>query len=1450
MKSFALALLVIGTILAPNSLVAQRVTSVVPLRIKVVDESTITARAAIFAFGDASGQPLKITSSNLSLVENGAGYTGAWVADSGNGIGNLSLLVAMDLSASSDIPLASTFTPLNLAKGAALAASKALAKSFDEIGLVGIDALAELQTGLSTDKTGFRNAINGVRSSGGFNLRRGLFDVPGGALTHLQNARNVRALLLFTDGGSSFDVKAAISMARTFAIRVYVVGLGTDVNEDLRTLADSTGGAWVGKVTTQIEANQYAGAYVYDALRMPQIGTVTWKTKNLCDTLRNVVFDITPVPRQDMTYSYPAKYVRRLAGSERGVDMGIVPVSETAKQTVVLSAVNSPVTISSYDLVSAGGFQIVDPPQLPVTLNPGQVISFTVQYSSASTDAVYARLSLTTDACDIKPIVIRAGSVYSGEKLQLTSPTGNDQFTAGKDTVVRWTNALSDEFVRLEVSYDNGVNWYTITESATGLSYNWTPGPFVGDKCQMRVSSTVLDQRSVLQLRGQTQPLYSAIFTADDKTVLTGGDDGSVRAWDARTGQQSRIVGIHGGWVWSLAEMPGTTYVASISHDGTIRVWDYTSSRRVATINLDTRGWSLAFTADGKTLYAGTDKSIFRIATDSWRVESIVPALEGPVYDIHVTSNAMIVAAEGTAAVARNQANLDTLRTFRDPSQRGAIYAVSMPSANDVVITGGADFVLRKYQFSNATILARTTPAVGSILSLSYSPDDTQILTAGGDATAKLYSAATLSPQASLVGHEGIVYEASFSRDGRSVVTASTDFTSRIWPLDKIGNISDVSDGTFRIVGGIVRSSNVSMGDVIVGEGADKAQAVITNTGSEALVVRSARMLGTGTPLDFDVTLPGLPITLSGGGELRADVSFTPSALGLRSATMELQTGRGPVTIEFTGQGSAPSLKLPETLNFGRHIANVAGIDSTITIVANGDQSNVYKVSLTQIRDYQSSVFSIVSGGGPFTMLGGETRKIVVRFDPKSFGRFAAVLNITMDSRPAQVVRLYGEATGEGRLSATSSLLFTSSPCSATISQKTVTLRNTGNSQTILYSVGFEGANSDEFSLISPPVFPYTMEAKDSVIFTVQFDPRRVGVKDVRLVASSNASNAINGRTLVSMIARRDSVGFELSRTTVDLGNVGEGESQSDRLQIFNSGTISLQWPRGTINLGPFRIDSITPDITVGRRSSDMLVTFTGGQAGKSYETTYTFVDTICGRQQTVKLMASVKSVIGGRIRIGKVDARSGELVSVPVYVSNLTNMDRTPVREITMHCTVNSRIITPSGSTPAGTLRADGSRSFSVPVPLTAKDSLATMLTFQTTWGNDTGSVIRIDSFTVADTLQFRTYNGEVRLVDLCKISGRARLISLKSNSVGIVVTPAPATDKATATLDLVERGRTALTLFDTQGRNLGVLYDADTPPGRWTVPIDISSLHNGTYFIVMQTPSESFTQRLEVVR
>jgi hypothetical protein len=81
-------------------------------------------------------------------------------------------------------------------------------------------------------------------------------------------------------------------------------------------------------------------------------------------------------------------------------------------------------------------------------------------------------------------------------------------------------------------------------------------------------------------------------------------------------------------------------------------------------------------------------------------------------------------------------------------------------------------------------------------------------------------------------------------------------------------------------------------------------------------------------------------------------------------------------------------------------------------------------------------------------------------------------------------------------------------------------------------------------------------------------------------------------------------------------------------------------------------------------------------------------------------------------------------------------------------------------------------------------------------------------------------------------------------------MVTPSPASDRATLTLDVVERGHTSVRIFDATARLVAVAHDGPTSPGRWIIPLDLTALNSGAYFVVMNTPSESFTERIEVIR
>jgi hypothetical protein len=237
-------------------------------------------------------------------------------------------------------------------------------------------------------------------------------------------------------------------------------------------------------------------------------------------------------------------------------------------------------------------------------------------------------------------------------------------------------------------------------------------------------------------------------------------------------------------------------------------------------------------------------------------------------------------------------------------------------------------------------------------------------------------------------------------------------------------------------------------------------------------------------------------------------------------------------------------------------------------------------------------------------------------------------------------VRLYGEGSGDGRISVTPTVLFSTNPCNVTIPSQEISVNNYGQASMQIFSIGVEGADAAEFSVTSEPL-PIRVEPGEKKTFTVAFTPLKNGVKDARVVVSSSAINAPNGRSVTQISARRDSVGFELSRTLVDFANVREGQELIERILLLNTGTVALRWPRTSVTIGRFRIESITPEVTQPGERSNLTVRFLGGTAGTVYQESYTFTDSICGTTEQLLLRASVKSYIGATLRIGSVQTTS-----------------------------------------------------------------------------------------------------------------------------------------------------------------------------------------------------------------
>lgn len=1420
--------------------------TIVPIRVNTDSLPRISAR--LYAL-DNAGMPQGLGAQDVQVTENGAAQNATTTSEPSSSGRNLSLVVAIDGSLSMG-SMTNNPTNIDLAKNAARGIVQLLTSTADEIALTQIASNARLIYGLSTNKSGYSSSVDAFSVRGGMNLVKGLNDLPFGALTHLQNARNARALLLITDGTDRADASGMVATARTFGVSIYVLCLRSKITPELRMLADSTGGAWGDNIQSVADAQAYARAFVADAKRLPSC-SVEWTTSDRCSQSRYITISRNSVTRSMVTSVKKTKIVY-LDASLSGIEYGSIQPGTTSSKTITLTAMNGDIVISGIAIANAA-FRIDGSISFPVTVQKGSAFTVSVEYAPSSDNGTYGTVNINNTSCSSPVVYLHGGSAKNGSTLHLDSPNGGETFTAGIDTIITWSNALPDDFVRIEQSFDNGNTWSSITENAQGLKYAWTPGPKSSSQVIMRVSRTVIDPKDIIVMRGQDQPVYSAIFTEDGKHVVTGGHDGSVRIWSPFDGSQEKIVGLHGNWVWSLAQKPGTTLVASASHDGSVRIWDYSSGQRVATIPAEGRVWSVAFNKDGSKLLAGTDRGVSEISTATWTILSSKIVDQGPVYDIAVSKDGSKIAlAEGPQATLRDL-NYRVLQTFK-PAGGGKYlqYTVAISPDASEVMSGGANLSASIYDATTGDVLRSTPIMKGGVLSVSFSPDGSSVLVAGGDGTAKTFVANSLKLQTSLTGHNGILYAAGYSPDGKQVVTGATDFTARVWSLDRIGTTTDLSDGKFSILSGTSQTLNVAMGDVMVGEAVDAIKTIISNSSSDPLVVKSVTMIpDSGDASDFNILGLIEQTIINSGNPFTIDVAFSPTAVGLRKAYAQVVMGTQQYTLELTGNGTQDLLSYPNVIDYGRRVANQSVVDSVITIRANGSLSGPVQISMMSITGDQGAQYSIVNGGGSVSIQPGQSHKVTVRFDPTNYGRFAASLDLRLANGSTVSIGLYGEATGDGRIATSiNNLLFPTGTCKYAVAQLPFDLRNSGNTDLQVYSIGVEGSNADEFTVSSADTYPLTIGPNSSKSFVVTFNPNRIGVKDARVVVSSSAINASNGRTTVNISARKDSVGFELSRTDLDFGNVAENTVVSERILLLNTGTISLKWPRNSVTVGRFQIDSINPDITGGGKRSDMTIRFLGGRAGDRYDTSYDFIDTICGRRQTIRLRATVKSYIGATIEVDTVFSQTGQLVSVPVMVKNITNFDRTSVRSITGHFSVNGTLLTPTGNVSDSKINGEGTRSFSANIPIPSSEGVATTLTFLTTWGNDTSSFIRIDSLTYSDTLTFRTVQGCVILSDLCKQGGTPRLVKLATQSAGITVGPNPAGDRTDLRVSLSEPGITSVRLFSSSGGFISSIVHAHMRPGVWEFDLDTSQLPNGAYFITLTTPTETLTRRVEVVR
>lgn len=266
-----------------------------------------------------------------------------------------------------------------------------------------------------------------------------------------------------------------------------------------------------------------------------------------------------------------------------------------------------------------------------------------------------------------------------------------------------------------------------------------------------------------------------------------------VEAQDAlhRSVQASRVVATlagHSANVFGIAVSPDGTRLASLSDDGTIKIWDTRSNQELLsfTTGLTEKNLSrfISFSPDGKRLVTPAGDHLAKV----WDVSSgkELLTLSGHTDEVLATAFSPDGRTIATGSYPNTAKLWDSvtgkeLITFIG-QQTGIATLAFSPDGSRLYTASDDDGVAFAWDISTGKPLF-SFDEEGGVQSITVSPDGPRLATGEFDTTVKIWDAATGEKLLTLFGHASFVDKVAFSPDGNTLASASEDGTIKLWDV-------------------------------------------------------------------------------------------------------------------------------------------------------------------------------------------------------------------------------------------------------------------------------------------------------------------------------------------------------------------------------------------------------------------------------------------------------------------------------------------------------------------------------------------------------------------------------------------------------------------------------------------------------------------------------------------
>jgi WD40 repeat protein/serine/threonine protein kinase len=300
------------------------------------------------------------------------------------------------------------------------------------------------------------------------------------------------------------------------------------------------------------------------------------------------------------------------------------------------------------------------------------------------------------------------------------------------------------------------------------------------------------------ELRGHKGTVYALEFTGDGRSLLSAGKDGTIRVWDPERKAVARLLRDHHGGVVRVRVIPGTQTALSAGADRVIRLWNLDEGMWAAYLH-DVPVCSLAYAPSGRTLAIGRGGEVVLRDLATGREDTLGGSFRGELRVAWSPDSKLLAVAEGQmgypCAGEVQLWDVSARRCVRTLSgHAGGALAVAFSPDGQLIATGerGRNVVdatrVRLWDAASGQ-LRQTLPHRHAVAAVAFSPDGRLVAT--GTAThwsnvpgeLKLWDAATGAEFAALKGHTGPVVALAFSPRGGMLVSSSDDRLVKVWDV-------------------------------------------------------------------------------------------------------------------------------------------------------------------------------------------------------------------------------------------------------------------------------------------------------------------------------------------------------------------------------------------------------------------------------------------------------------------------------------------------------------------------------------------------------------------------------------------------------------------------------------------------------------------------------------------